>query len=96
MGVEKYFRGKKTNKELARKLDKQISEMLGEMPTLQVKDDSSFECLEFIMCKDCAYATKLESGLFRCEFHTVHTITKSSIFNVRSNDFCSYAKRREK
>ena len=65
------------------------------MATLQVKDDGSFECLELIMCKDCAYATKLESGIFRCEFHTVHTIYKSSVFNVRNNDFCSYGERRE-
>lgn len=52
--------------------------------------------VEVVRCKNCIHAEPLSSGLFRCKYHTVHTITKSSILNTAPDNYCSWGERREK
>ena len=60
-----------------------------------INDADTVDAVEVLRCKDCGFAKPVSSGVFMCKFHTVHTITKSSIYYVNPDDFCSYGIRRE-
>lgn len=48
-----------------------------------------------VRCKDCVYADCLPSGLFRCRKHSVYSMFRNSILNVRHEDYCSFGERKE-
>ena len=55
----------------------------------------SADVVEVTRCKDCVYADCLPSGLFRCRKHSVYSMFRNSILNVRHEDYCSFGERKE-
>ena len=55
----------------------------------------SADAVEVVRCKDCVYADCLPSGLFRCRKHSVYSMFRNSILNVRHEDYCSFGERKE-
>ena len=71
---------------------------LGFLPALVVSvldKQPTTDVLEVVRCRDCVYADCLPSGLFRCRKHSVHSMFRNSILNVRHDDYCSFGERRE-
>lgn len=53
------------------------------------------DVVEVVRCKDCICAETLPSGLLRCRLHSVYSMFRNSIFNVKPDDYCSYGERSE-